>query len=167
MGEFFSANSLGVSAHGFIGQRVKAAAGPAPASFSLKVGGPNSTGPLNPKLTGDGSGFNTHSFGTGGQMGTLSGWNGTTGAPGPAIGSFTIPAMGWQGVSGGIFFVAIQGTLAQSAFAQIALGAPANLTFLSSAATFSTTMFPGFSVWYWSDTHEYSFITQTIPGTIS
>lgn len=172
MGRLFVPNAIGLSSHKLFGQLPQ----PAASGFnplSLTVGGPNSFGPLNPAYTGDGSGFNTQSFGTGGQMGTLNGYLGTSGPPGPSAGPWDVAAMGWEGGIGqagaAAFFIAAKGTLAQNAFTQIALGAPAGYSFLSAnVQTFDTTSYPGFSIWIWTDAgHEFSYIGQTLTVTLS
>lgn len=164
MGRLFVPNSIGISSHKLFGQLPQPASG---VHLSFVVGGPDSTGALDPPFSGDGSGFNTQSFATGGQIGTLNGYDGNNGPPGPTAGGFTFPALGWTGANGGLFFVALQGTLSQNAFTNIALGPPANLNFLSAAATFDTADWPGFSVWMWADGNEFAFLGQTLDVTLS
>lgn len=164
MGRFFSPTSLGFGGKGFLGNQPVIGG----ATLTLIVGGPASTGALDPPLIGDGTGFNTAALAAGsGQIGFLNGYDGSTGGNGPTAGGFTFPALGWTGANGGLFFVALQGTLSQNAFTSIALGPPANLNFLSAAATFDTADWPGFSVWMWADGNEFAFLGQTLDVTLS
>lgn len=170
MGRIFVPNSIGISSHKLFGQLPQpAASGFLP--LTLKVGGPNSFGPLNPKYSGDGTGYNSTSFGIGGLLGTLNGDPGTP--PGPSAGPWPVSALGWEGGIGqggaAVFLIVASGTLLQTAFTQIALSAPAGYSFLSANAdVFDTTSFPGFSIWFWTDAgHEYSFINQTIGITLT
>lgn len=131
---------------------------PTPPLVFTQTNGLNSTGPLQfSGYSGDGSGFYKPVVALNGGFGS-----GTT-VPDPvdfAAGS-PIEVSGWGAnapYGGGFFCVCVQGTFLQNAFTKINLGAPANLTFTTATANdYSTVKFPGFTIWTWSDTHEFAF----------
>jgi len=70
---------------------------------------------------------------------------GTTGARVQSVGGDD------SGASGAEFYVCLYGTLPKNYFAAVQLGAPANVTLNSaSAASFSTSIIPGYTYWGWS-----------------
>lgn len=129
-----------------------------PASWN-QANGISSTGPLQNFVVGwdgDGSGFYDGNFSLNGGFGSGS----TTPSPVTVAGA-TLNVCGWgsQAPFGGPYFaVVLQGTFPQNLFTNCNLGAPANLNFATASCNrYSTTDFPGFTVWAWSDSHEFSF----------
>jgi hypothetical protein len=122
-----------------------------------QTNGNSSTGPLQGAgFDGDGSGFYDATVALNGGFGC-----GST-VPSPvAYAGAHLSVSGWGSSSpmgGGYYSIVLVGTLPQSFFTKVSLGPPANLTFLTAGANhYSTTDFPGFTVWAWSDSHEFAF----------
>lgn len=142
------------------GSRYLSSVGPGlSGAFSILVG-INATGPVTGP--GDGSGYYIGTLNGGASCGSCT--------PDPAIvtGPNQVIICGWRGISGGRFVVGIAGTHLQTAFVQVSLGAPANLTFLTNAvASFDNTTYPGYSLWYWADGNEFSYIAQNLSVAIT
>lgn len=87
-------------------------------------------------------------------------------APTPARTSiYTVDCVGW--VTGALLVI-MAGAHPQNLFTSVALGAPASLSFNSSAASlFSTTLLPGYTLWQFTDSHQNAFIGQTFTVTFS
>lgn len=139
---------------------------PPSTSFQITVGGPNSTGPLaSGTYHGDGTGYYTGDLNGGNSIGTI------TTDPTTFMGG-NITACAWQGNGppGHGFVLAVNATLAQSAFTTLTVSAPASYLLTSaSASTFDTTSFPGWSIWIWSSQggDEFTFLGQTLTVTLT
>lgn len=127
-----------------------------PVTFHIGIG-VDSTGPL--------LGFGYNSDGTGYYTDQLNGHITNCGSITPAVvlvGGGQVTFVGWGGsapYSSKFFGIGINATLPQHLFGSVSLGAPVGLVFATaSASDYSTTDYPGFTIWTWADLHEYDFI---------
>lgn len=146
--------TIGVA--GFFGPQKKASGGGGGSTvFNVAGGGPQSTGPLangGPFPSGDGTGYYDGSINGGFSAGNVS-------SPIPPLlnGQF-VSTIGWQGAGVG-FVITINGTHPQNFFTNCKIVSGATtLNFASASPNYfsSNTDYPGFSVWVWTDGHEFS-----------
>lgn len=132
--------------------------------FTINVGA-NSNGPIPAfPFASDGTGFYDGATNGGDTCG------GSTPSPPISGPGAQVSCAGWTGGAGvnGHFVIVLYGTHAQSYFASVAVGAPASLSFNSSSASvYDTTTYPGYTVWAWADTHEYTYIGDNLGVTFS
>lgn len=70
---------------------------------------------------------------------------------------------GW---GNGQFWIALYGARPQNYFTSVTLGAPANLSFTAAAANTFISI-GGWTYWGWTDTHEATYIGQTLGVTFT
>lgn len=120
------------------------------------MGGPNSRGPWNP-LAGDWPFGSSNDFGAFSSTGatTNGGIYGSLDSGSGLIMGIPVEAIGYDGNNAFVLVLGPAGSLAQSLFTTLTVGAPVNLVLTSASADYfnsndAVNGFPGYTVWAWA-----------------